>query len=128
MNSHAQRPLVRNASSEKQVTRAGQSADYARTKADDRLRQIMERYDGRWWMWDHLAALGPFASIFVTSSEIYYRAGRQDAAHELIADITRVCPDLFVQMQHENITRETAKHAAPTRTENQTTEDEDDGN
>ena len=61
----------------------------------------MSTYHGRHFCWTLLERLGVFRSVFVTSSEIYYRAGQQDAGHELMARLIEADVEAYALMETE---------------------------
>lgn len=66
--------------------------------------------EGREVLWDILGQCGPFASIFrgeqpapfEANSGIYYKAGRQDLGHMVIANINEADDAAWITMQQEH--------------------------
>lgn len=122
-----QRALVRNASDPKQVKSAGDKAKFAQEQADNRLRAMMDTYDRRWWMWDHLGTFGIYDGHEEYSAKIYGMQGQRALGVRLLANLIRVCPDEYLLMQRENMDRD-AKTVEPKARTDAPIEDEDDGN
>lgn len=97
---------MRNAGDAEQVRRAGKEERFTRDEELNDLREVLSSERGRRFLWARLAKLGVNRSVFITSSEIYYRSGRQDAGHELLADILAADSALYLQMQGEAIARD----------------------
>lgn len=109
--------LVRNAADADQVKRASKREQFAREEEMDDLRVVMSTMQGRRFLWERLGKLGVNKSVFVTSSEIYYRAGRQDAGHQLLADILDADSEGYLLMQREAIAREQSDTTEPQTTQ-----------
>ena len=72
-------------------------------RADAAFAELMASADGRLWVWRMLGACGVFHSSWEPhSGRMSFNEGRRDIGLQLLTDITRVCPDLFGQMQREN--------------------------
>ena len=65
------------------------------------LRAVMATPEGRRTVWRFISECGIYKSIFIPSSEIYYRAGRHDLGLWLIAQVTAADPAGFLLMQRE---------------------------
>lgn len=75
----------------------------SRREAAEDLKSVLASPSGRRWMWNHISGLGPFQTPFGPSPHLsYFAGGRQNVGLELIAEISRVSPDLFALMQKEN--------------------------
>lgn len=96
------RAMVRNAADPKQVKNADRVERDRADGAVDDLIAVMSTSQGRRDRWRLLTRCGVYKSIFVTSSEIYYRAGWQDVGHFLVAELIETCPALYRKMQMEN--------------------------
>lgn len=83
----ADRSQVRNAASPDQVRRAERREKRLAELSRAALVEVMRSPAGRMVLWDLLERAGIYRSIFTTNAEIYYRAGRQDFGHELLAMI-----------------------------------------
>lgn len=110
------RALVRNASDRDQVKAAKKSERFIRDEQLNDIRATFGQdspfgYQARRLLWRLLGEFKVNESIFVTSSEIYYRAGRQDAGHFLMAEVLEADPELYLLMQREAIQRR--KNEAP---------------
>lgn len=74
---------------------------------DADLRGIMSEAHGRRFVWRELGRCGLHAQTYSpNNSEHCFRAGERNAAIRLQADIIRVCPELYLEMQHEAIAAE----------------------
>lgn len=72
-------------------------------RADAAFAQLMSGADGRLWTWRVLGACGVFHSSWDPhGGRMSFNEGRRDVGLQLLADITRICPDLYGQMQKEN--------------------------
>lgn len=77
-------------------------AKLAQRELDEGLRSLMRSPISRKWMWAHLTSLGAYASPFGPDPHMtYFRGGRQNVGLELIAEINRVCPELYPLMVKE---------------------------
>lgn len=92
---------VRNASDARQVKDAKLNEKVRYENLLNDVRAVMRIPEGRRLMWQLLAQTNVFDSIFVTSSEIYYRAGQQDIGHWIMKLIDKADPKLYLQMQQE---------------------------
>ena len=96
-----ERVAVRNASDPRQVKAAAESekmrvdrelADMATMLSNPIGRRVLERI---------LGYCEIYGSIMETNARIYYRAGRQDVGHWLLAEIGRADPKAFLVMMAE---------------------------
>ena len=72
-------------------------------QADSAFARFMATADGRLWMWRRLGACGVFHSSWdPQAARMSFNEGRRDIGLQLLADINRICPELFGQMQKEN--------------------------
>ncbi len=125
----AERARVRNASSEKQVKNAEAQLRREAVQQDERLREIMATYNGRWWMWEHIASTGAFGSPSDPSTNrTFENIGRQDVGRTLWAQLGTVCPEQYVLMQSENMQRVERRTEPKARAADPIEETEDDGN
>lgn len=72
-------------------------------QADEDLRGIMVSQSGRRFMWDLLKRCGVFALSFRGDGAEFtaFREGQRNVGLSLLADLTRVCPEHYTQMQDE---------------------------
>lgn len=69
---------------------------------------VMNRYDGRQWMWDLLTFTGPYQARYLGDGDVHsaiHRDGRAAVGARLIEMIDRHCPDRYVDMVREHQTR-----------------------
>lgn len=95
------RAHVRNASDPEQVRKAKQSVRVEEERETRDLQAVMGTPEGRRLLWRFIAECGIYKSIFVPSSEIYYRAGRHDLGLWLVDQITTAAPLPYLLMQRE---------------------------
>jgi hypothetical protein len=91
------------ASDARQVQARRRRARLLERRADDAFAQLMASADGRLWVWRRLAACGVFHSSWdAHAGRMSFNEGRRDVGLQLLADINRICPDWYAQMQKEN--------------------------
>jgi hypothetical protein len=72
-------------------------------RADAAFAQFMASADGRLWLWRKLGTCGVFHSTWDPhAGRMSFNEGRRDIGLQLLADVTRICPDQYAQMQKEN--------------------------
>jgi hypothetical protein len=72
-------------------------------RADAAFAQLMATPDGRLWTWRVLCACGVFHSSWDPhAGRTSFNEGRRDVGLQLLADVNRICPELYGQMQKEN--------------------------
>lgn len=97
--------------SEEEPEDLGNPADVEKRKTKGKLRQreldeglrgLMRSPVGRKWMWGFLGSLGAYRSPFSADPYMsYFAGGRANVGLELIAEINRVCPELYPLMVKE---------------------------
>lgn len=92
---------VRNASDPLQVAEARKHDALRKQNEDNDLIDLMNTEVGRRVIWRFLNYTNVYESIFTTSSEIYYRAGKQDVGHRVMKEVARVTPAAYLLMQQE---------------------------
>lgn len=106
------RAEVKNAADPKQVRRASQrTADQAELFRAA-LVLVMGTAPGRLALWELLTLAGVYGSVFAPDATIYYRAGRQDFGHELIALLLAADEGLYQTMETEARARARRDHAS----------------
>lgn len=95
------RAVVRNAADPQQVRRGARVEQRAGDRYDGAFRIVLGTPAGRALIWEILARVGVYRSIWSPNVQIHYNAGRQDVGHELMADAIRIAPDLYELMEHE---------------------------
>jgi hypothetical protein len=74
------------------------------------LRKLMGEPEGRMWMWGLLTRCGAFRLSFATDALIMaFNEGRRDIGNHLMAEITRLSPELYMKMVVEAQQEEKAK-------------------
>jgi hypothetical protein len=92
---------VRNAGDSAEVKRAERAEKLARERALAVTREVLATVDGREFLRNQLETLGVFRSIWCPNAEIHYRAGKQDAGHELMALLIEADGAAYLQMEAE---------------------------
>lgn len=107
-----ERALTQNASSGKQVRRAGQREKRAaRQRAIDTV-AVMATAEGRRFVWWLLGRAGVTESVLRDGeTRALYWAGRQDMGHELQHHVITTDPDTYLLMQREAIDATKAEQA-----------------
>lgn len=95
------RAEVRNAADPQQVGRAERREKDRSVIERAAMKAVMSTPEGRLVMWSLLEGMGIFRSIWTPSAEIHYRAGWQDAGHQLQALILAADEDLYDLMCRE---------------------------
>lgn len=95
------RAFVRNAADAQQVRKANESVKFRADRDRGDIQAVMSTPAGRRMMWRFIGECGIYKSIFIPSSEIYYRAGRHDLGLWLVAQIMDTCPQDYLLMQRE---------------------------
>lgn len=63
----------------------------------------MQMQLGRNWIWRQLALCGVFRSPFGNNPHMsYFAGGEQNVGLRILAELVRVCPDLYTQMMMEH--------------------------
>lgn len=96
------RALVGNASDVEQVKEAAKRERIARANDKEDLRFILNSPQGRRFFWRHLTVCGIYKiSADQSGSWTYYNEGKRRIALELMQEIVRDCPDLYLLMVKE---------------------------
>jgi hypothetical protein len=95
------RAEVKNAADKEQVKRAARKEVRREDRRLDAYRSVLGTSAGRMVFDDLLARFGAYRSIWHPSALIHYNAGKQDAAHELLADLIRADEELVDLMNRE---------------------------
>lgn len=95
-------PLVTNVANEEQVKAAEKRQKLISDQQAEDLKYVMASVQGRRVLWHLLSHCAVFESIWRQSAEIHYLAGKQDVGHYLVAAMTAVSEDAFIQMMKEN--------------------------
>ena len=101
-SSAAQEPAPYDSGNQRHVERREKAAKTARRRRDEALRWLMADNRGRRFVWRLLAKAGIFRSSFVESPQLTaFNEGRRDIGLGLLADVMRICPERYAQMQAE---------------------------
>lgn len=92
---------VRNASDAEQVKESRKQDELRALNWQNDISGVMASVKGRRFVWHILSETNVYRSIFVTSSEIYYKSGWQDCGHWLMKAVAKVCPAEYLLMQQE---------------------------
>lgn len=96
-----------NAADRKQLRATSRRVASRERRFQNALRAVLSTRDGRLVFGDHerglLARFGVYRSTFdQVATTMAYRAGKQDAGHEILALITQAAPDEFLLMERES--------------------------
>ncbi len=111
-------PLQTNAADPGQVRHAARKEKQQRAREAADVRAVMATPEGRRFLWAWLEKLGVFRSIWHPSALIHYNSGRQDAGHELLAQLTQADEELYLTMEREarTLARRDSNEAEAVRT------------
>lgn len=76
-----------------------------RDRANDAaIKAFMSNQEGRAWMWDHLSACGLYrvSARAGDAHMTYFCEGERNVGLRLLAQLQRVCPELYATMTKEN--------------------------
>ena len=69
---------------------------------DDFLKAVMNTPEGRSWIWDMLSICGVYQNPFTPdAAATAFRCGEMNIGQQLLADVVRAAPDLYITMQKE---------------------------
>lgn len=102
MQSETQKPLVKNAASEKQVKRASEQEKLKKEDLTKDMRSILKTNEGRRVVWHLLEHCNVFGSIWRPSAEIHYLSGVQDVGHKILSMVNDADPEALIKMMIEN--------------------------
>jgi hypothetical protein len=98
------------AGNQRHVERKTKAAKVAQRKLDDALRWMMSDARGRALMWNRLSEAGIYkTSMRATAEFTAFHEGRREMGLLDLAEIMRVCPDLFTKMVAEAQSKKTTK-------------------
>lgn len=93
---------MENAGDPEQVKRADRLERRRAAEVEARMVAVLSAPEGRGFVWDVLSAGGVFASVLASTPElVYYNAGRQDYARNIMLDAINVAPALYLLMERE---------------------------
>jgi hypothetical protein len=92
-----------NAGNEQHVAKRQKSQKIRDLQKKAALRRLMSDAEGRMWVWDLLVRCGAFQLSFSRDALIMaFNEGRRDIGNHLMADITRISPEMYMRMAVEN--------------------------
>jgi hypothetical protein len=94
--------LVKNASDEGQVRKAGKQEKLNEEDYSADLRAVLGTKQGRRVLWSILTKCRVFESIWHGSALIHYNSGQQDVGHMLMSEIVEADQDMFFKMMVES--------------------------
>lgn len=89
-------PLFDSRGSERQKRRRLQSQ-----REDEDLVWLMNQREGRRFVWRLLQSCHLYESSFTGTSATFFREGERNVGLQVLADITRLCPELYARMAGE---------------------------
>jgi hypothetical protein len=93
-----------------QVKAARREDKLHRTGRNLAIRRLMQDPDGRRFVWDILADCGVFRTPFAMDPyATAFNAGKQSVGQMLLAEVTAVVPELYIQMLQEPKDEENAE-------------------
>lgn len=95
-------PIVKNAADVNQVAAAKVKEGRGRKRELEDIRSLLTMPEGRRFLWRCLGKMKVFESIWVSSAQIHYNSGWQDAGHFIMAEIIAAEPQAFLTMMLEN--------------------------
>lgn len=103
---------MRNAADRKEVRRAEKSAARAERNRGEVLQQIASTTAGRQYLWELLEAAHIFSTPYSPdTNQTYFNLGEQNAGLRLLSDITKFCPEEFINAMREANARRTEHDA-----------------
>lgn len=100
--------MTYDASSRKDVRKAEKSAARAERNRGEVLRTLASTTAGRQFLWEQLEAAHIFTTPYSSdTNQTYFNLGEQNAGLRLLTDITRYCPEEFIQAMREANARRT---------------------
>ena len=70
-------------------------------RADADLLWLMTQREGRRFVWRLLQSCHLYETSFTGTSATFFREGERNVGLQVLADITRLCPDLYARMVGE---------------------------
>jgi hypothetical protein len=67
-------------------------------QADADLLWLMNQSEGRRFVWRLLQSCHLYETSFTGTSATFFREGERNVGLQVLADITRLCPDLYARM------------------------------
>lgn len=96
------KPLVKNASSERQTKRAKNKENLGRKNIDSAFRKVLATDEGMTVLWHILEHCSSFSSIWHPSAAIHYNSGRQDVGHWLMAEMSSADKRAIIRILERN--------------------------
>ena len=97
-----------NAGDAQQVAKRQKSQKTRNLQKKAALRRLISDAEGRMWVWDFLILTGYSSSSFSTEPLIMaFNEGKRSLGLQLIGEINRISPELYVKMALENEGKET---------------------
>lgn len=75
--------------------------DEARRQHEEDLKWLLADPRGRRLYWNLMSDCGVFRSSFTGNSATFFNEGRRDVGLKLLADLTDICPQMYVVMVQE---------------------------
>jgi len=95
------KPLVSNASDEKQIAEAKQKVKNRQDQEKDDLKYVLASAQGRRFIYKTLELTGIYKSSFTGSSETFFLEGQRNIGLKLLAKVQEVDFDGYLKMLNE---------------------------
>jgi len=100
------KPLVKNAASEKQVRQAVHKEESKRDRELNDVRFILSSAQGRRFYWRLLSSSRMFETSFTGNSTTFFNEGMRNVGLIFMGDLSEADPDAYIKMMKENKTKE----------------------
>lgn len=96
-------PLVRNAANKEQVQDAQMKVKLQKEREVADLNALLKSPEARRFIWRILKMCGMYESSYTGSgSDTFFREGKRQIGLNILAEVTTVDPNAFLQMMKEN--------------------------
>jgi len=93
--------LPYDASDPEQVAKRVKTSKTRELSVADGLKDCLKTKQGRDFVWDILSVTGVFRSSFTGNAVTFFNEGRRDVGLQLLARITKLCPERLTEMMRE---------------------------
>ena len=95
------KPLVQNAADEKQVKKAERKKQSERERHALDIQFLLKTDEGQRVFWKYLSHCKVFEECFTGNSHTFYNEGRRSVGLMILADITKNCPEVWIEMMQK---------------------------